>query len=313
MRIFSSAHRVAISTWRLIVSLLFCVSCPGLSLRRPSFIFTCTCLLPSLWCKSGPKQGQVRSPRSRSLWRKPAYSPGVRWQPWKPHRNREKSQLCSLVCPPRSCSGRLSRCCELSAPNHWCFSYTDETVSKAQAGDCCNVPAQSSGLGYSGYLGLFRGTNIAELSRVQAKRQWKWSWVENMEKRERQPLGKTTAKDEGMCSRRKQIKEPQGNSGPGYGGGCTQRLGQTDANHCRSISQWNQWSGVNLQELSCVSGKYYGMDHEAAAHTELPLTLPVAPRTEAEVIHVVKKHGVSSSSQWLEAGEGILNKQLCSP
>lgn len=89
--------------------------------------------------------------------------------------------------------------------------------------------------------------------------------------------------------------------------------GQTNANHCRSIWQWSQWSDVNLQELLCVPGKYYGMDNENTAHAEQPLTLPVAPGIEAEVIHTVKQHRVSSSSQWLEAGEGILKKQLHSP
>lgn len=73
------------------------------------------------------------------------------------------------------------------------------------------------------------------------------------------------------------------------------------------------WSDVNSQELSCVLGKRYRMDGETTAQAEQPLTLPVAPRTEAEVIHTVKQHGVSSSSQWLEDGDGILKKQLCSP
>lgn len=48
------------------------------------------------------------------------------------------------------------------------------------------------------------------------------------------------------------------------------------------------------------------MDYEATASTEQSLTLPVAPRSKAEIIHTVKQHRVSSSSQWVEAGEGIL-------
>lgn len=119
-----------------------------------------------------------------------------------------------------------------------------------------------------------------------------------MEKRGWQPLGKTAAKEEGMYSGGKQIKEPQGHSGPGHGVGCMQRLGQTDANHRRSISQWSQWSDVNLQELSCAPGKYYGTDYETTAPTEQPLTLPVALRTGAEVIHTVKQHKVAHHSGW---------------
>ena len=112
-----------------------------------------------------------------------------------------------------------------------------------------------------------------------------------------------------MYCRGKEIKEPLEQ----YGKGRTRRLGQTDANHHRSTLQWSQWSGVNSRELSCVLGKYYGMNYETTAYTEQPLTLPVAPRTEGEVTYTVKQHRVSSSSQWLEAGEGILKKQLRSP
>lgn len=56
-----------------------------------------------------------------------------------------------------------------------------------------------------------------------------------------------------MCSGEKQIKESQGSSGLGHGGGYTQMLEETDA---RSISQWSQRSYVNLQEQSCVLGKH---------------------------------------------------------
>lgn len=128
MRIPISAHTAAIRNWKIIVSLLFCVNDPALTLRQLSLIFKCIQLLPSTWCNSGPKQGQRRPPRSRSLCRKAAANPAGRWQWWKPHRNRDWSQLCSLACSLRSF---LSTTSQLSwAPSCCCFSYTDETRSK---------------------------------------------------------------------------------------------------------------------------------------------------------------------------------------
>lgn len=128
MRIPISACRVAIRNRKIIVSLPFCVNHPVLTLRQLSLIFKCIQLLPSTWCNSGPKQGQRRSPRNRSLCRKAAANPAGRWQWWKPHWNRDWSQLCSLACSLRSF---LSTTSQLSrAPSCCCSSYTDETRSK---------------------------------------------------------------------------------------------------------------------------------------------------------------------------------------
>lgn len=174
------------------VSLLLCVSHPALNLRRLSLTFTCIWLLASTWCKSGPKQGQVRSLRSSSLHRKAAYSPAVKWQRWKPHRNRERSQLCFLAGTLRSLRSTTSQV-------SWTPSSQLSTFFihgwDRERGNLCNVPAQSSGLGYASFHRLFTG----------APRPKSWpgcrqkgtdsgpGW-ENMEKRGWQPLGKTTAK-----------------------------------------------------------------------------------------------------------------------
>lgn len=80
-----------------------------------------------------------------------------------------------------------------------------------------------------------------------------------MEKRAWQPLGKKTAKEQRMCCGGKESLEQ-------YSKVCTQRVGQSDANHCRSIFQWTQWSDVNSQALSRVPEKYYGMDYAHTAH-----------------------------------------------
>lgn len=61
-------------------------------------------------------------------------------------------------------------------------------------------------------------------------------------------------------------------------GAVQQKVGQTDANHCRSMVQWSQLSDVNLQELLCVPGQCFGMDYESTPPTERPLTLLVAVR-----------------------------------
>lgn len=59
-------------------------------------------------------------------------------------------------------------------------------------------------------------------------------------------------------------------------------------------------SGVMLiYKNSCESQEnIMGMDYETAAHTEQPLALPAAPRTEAEVTHSVKQHEVAHCSGW---------------
>lgn len=57
-----------------------------------------------------------------------------------------------------------------------------------------------------------------------------------------------------------------------------QRAGQTEANHCRSIVQWSQWSDVNLHELLWVPGKCFGTNNENPARREQSFTLLAAMR-----------------------------------